>query len=56
MVSCLVGTVEPQFTKVAGDWPNLFVKLRVRYTENLNITNLRGNDQNVHYIKLIVND
>ena len=41
------GTVEPRFNEVAGDRPNLFVKSRVRYIENLNITNLRGNNQNV---------
>ena len=28
----------------------------VRYIENLDITNLRGNDQNVRYIEVIVND
>ena len=51
-------TVEPRFNEVAGDRPNLFVKLksRVRYFENLDITNLRGNDQNVRYIEVIVND
>ena len=49
-------TVEPRFNDVAGDRPNLFVKWRVRYIENLDITNLRGNDQNVRYIEVIVND
>ena len=49
-------TVEPRFNEVAGDRPNLFVKLRVRYIENLDITNLRRNDQNVRYIEVIVND
>ena len=49
-------TVEPRFNEVAGDRPNLFVKWRVRYIENLNITNLRGNDQNVRYIEVIVNN
>ena len=48
--------VEPRFNEVAGDRPNLFVKWRVRYIENLDITNLRGNDQNVRYIEVIVND
>ena len=28
-------TVEPRFNEVAGDRPNLFVKWRVRYIENL---------------------
>ena len=37
-------TVEPRFNEVAGDRPNLFVKSRVRYIENLDITNLKGND------------
>ena len=49
-------TVEPRFTEVAVDRPNLFVKWRVRYIENLDITNLRGNDQKVRYIEVIVND
>ena len=52
----LHSTVEPRFNEVAGDRPNLFVKWRVRYIENLDITNLRGNDQNVRYIEVIVND
>ena len=49
-------TVEPRFNEVIGDRPNLFVKSRVRYIENLDTTNLRGNNQNVCYIKVIVND
>ena len=49
-------TLEPRFNEVAGDRPNLFVKSRVRYIENLDITNLSGNDQNVRYIEVIVND
>ena len=49
-------TVEPQFNEVAGDRPNLFVKWTVRYIENLDITNLRGKDQKVRYIEVIVND
>ena len=51
-----IGTVEPRFNEVAGDRPNLFVKSRVRYIENLDITNLRGNDQNVCYIEVMAND
>ena len=43
--------MEPRFNEVAGDRPNLFVKSRVRYSENLDITNLRGNDKNVRYIE-----
>ena len=49
-------TVERRFNEVAGDPPNLFVKWRVCYIQNLDITNLRGNDQNVCYIEVIVND
>ena len=46
--------MQPRFNEFAGDRPNLFVKWRVRYIENLGITNLRGNDQNVRYIEAIV--
>ena len=49
-------TVEPRFNEVAGDRPILFVKSRVRYIENLDVTNLRGNEQTVRYIEVIVND
>ena len=49
-------TVEPRFNEAAGDRPNLFVKWRVRYIENLDITKLRGKDQNVRYIEVIDND
>ena len=48
--------VQPRFNEVAGDRPNMFVKRRVRYIENLDITNLRGNGQNVRYIEVIVSD
>ena len=48
--------MEPRFNEDAGDRQSLFVKSRVRYIENLDITNLRGNDQNVRYIEVIVND
>ena len=48
--------MEPRFSEVAGDRPNLFVKSRVRYIENLDITNFRGNDQNVRYIEVIVKE
>ena len=41
--------------RIAGNQPNLFVKWRVRYIGNLDVTNLRGNEHNVHYIKVIVN-
>ena len=47
--------VYSNLNEVAGDRPNLFVKWRVRYIENLDITNLRGKDQNVHYIETTVN-
>ena len=49
-------TVEPQFNEVTGDQPNLFVKWRVHYIESFDITNLRGNDQNVCYIEVIAKD
>ena len=52
----VVVTVKPRFNEVAGDQPNLFVKWKVRCIENLDVTNLRGNDQNVRYIEVIVND
>ena len=55
-ISTFTNTVEPRFNEVAADRPNLFVKWRVRYIEYLDITNLRGNDQNVRYIEVIVND
>ena len=51
-----LSTVEPRFNEVAGDRPNLFVKWKVRYIENLDLTNLRGKDQNVRYIEVIGND
>ena len=49
-------SVEPRFNKVTGYRPNLLVKWRVRYVENLDIKNLRGKDQSVRCIKVIVND
>ena len=49
-------TVEPRYNEVAGDRLTLFVKSRVRYIENLDITKLKGNDQNVRYIEVIVYD
>ena len=52
----LLTTVEPRYNEVAGDRPIVLVKSRVRYIETLNITNLRGNDQNVRCIQVIVND
>ena len=36
-------TVEPWFNEVAGDRPNLFVKWRVCFIENLDITNYSVN-------------
>ena len=38
------------------DRSNLFVKWMVRYIEDLDITNLRGKDQNVRYTEVIVID
>ena len=49
-------TVESRFNEVAGDLPNWFIKWRVRYIKNLDITKLRGKDQNFRYIEVIVND
>ena len=43
--------MEPGFNNVAGDWVNLFIKLRVHYIKNLDIAEMRGNDQNVHFIE-----
>ena len=51
-----LSTVECRFNEVAEDRPNLFVKWRVSYIENLDITNLRRNDQKVRYTEVIVND
>ena len=48
--------MEPGFNEFAGDRPILFVKSRVRCIENLDVTNLRGNEQTVRYIEVIVND
>ena len=49
--------MEPRFNELAGDRPNLFVKSKVRYIENLGITNLRENNQNVRYIVVeLMND
>ena len=48
--------MEPRFNEVTGDRPILFVKSRVRYIENLDVTNSRGNEQTVRYIEVIVND
>ena len=56
IIFLIADTEEPRFNEVTGDQPNLFVKGRVRYIENLNVTNLRGKDQNVCYIEAIVND
>ena len=33
------------------DWGNWFAIARVRYDENLDLTNLRENNQNVRYIE-----
>ena len=39
-----LGTVEPRFNEVPRDWGKLFVISRVRYIENLDITNLWENN------------
>ena len=41
--------MEPRFNEVPRDWENWFVMSRVRYIENLDLTNLRKNSQNVRY-------
>ena len=43
-------TVEHRFNEVSRDWANWFVISRVRYIENLDITNLLENNQIVRYI------
>ena len=50
-------TVEPRFNEVPRDWANWFVISRVRYIENLVITNLLEHNQSVRYIGvwLIIN-
>ena len=45
-------TVELRFNEVPRDRVNLFVISRVRYIENLDITNLRKNKQNIRYIEV----
>lgn len=45
-------TVEARFNEVAGDRVNLFVESRSGCNENLDITNLSGNDQNGRYIEV----
>ena len=44
--------MEPRFNEVPRDWGNWYVKSRVRYAENLDLTNLRKNNQNVRYIEI----
>ena len=48
----MINTVEPRFNEVLRDWGNWFVISRVRYIENLDITNLRKNNQNVRCIEV----
>ena len=52
-----IHTVEPRFNEVPRDWGDLFVIARVRYIENLDLTNFRENNQNIRYIevKLMIN-
>ena len=44
--------MEPRFNEVLRDWGIWFVKSRVLYAENLDLTNLRKNNQNVRYIEI----
>ena len=47
---------EPRFNELPRDWANWFVISRVRYIENLVITNLLENNQSVHIgVELIIN-
>ena len=46
----LLYTVEPRFNEMPRDWQNWFVISRVRYIENLDLTNLRKNDQIVRHV------
>ena len=57
VLTLFTGTVEPRFNEVPRDWGNWFVIFRVRYIENLDITNLLENNQSVRYIRvsLIIN-
>ena len=48
------GTVEPQFNKVAGDRPNLFVKWRVRYIEVLFHTFYCNFGQDIEIILFVI--
>ena len=49
--------MEPRFNEVAGDRPNLFSNRGFVISKaSIMITNLRGNNQNVCYIEVIVND
>ena len=40
-----LNTVEPRINEVARDWGNWFVKLRVCYVQNLDLTSLQKNNQ-----------
>ena len=46
----LLYTVEPRFNEMPRDWQNWFVISRVRYIENLDLTNLRKNNQIVRHV------
>ena len=45
-------TVETRFNEVPRDRGNLFVISRVRYIENLDLTNFRENNQNIRYFEV----
>ena len=51
-LSSYLTTVGPRFNEVPRDWGNLFVISRVRYIENLDLTNFRENNQNIRYIEV----
>ena len=44
--------MEPRFNEVPRDWGNLIVISRVRYVENLDLTNFEENNENIPYIEV----
>ena len=49
----LWSTVDPRFNEVPRDWGNCFVISRFyNYIENLDITSLWKNNQNIRYIEV----
>ena len=46
--------MEPRFNEVAGDWPNLFIKWRVRYIEVLFHTFYCNFGQDIEIISFVI--